>query len=45
VLDFTAATGTGTFTTYDSGNAVISTTSTSGAIISLPSNGAYFIIT
>jgi hypothetical protein len=45
VIDFTGASGSGTFTTYDGGGGVVGTQSTSGAIISLSTNGSYFIIT
>jgi hypothetical protein len=45
VLDFTAATETGTLTTYDGGGGVVATQSTSGAVINLSASGAYFIVT
>jgi hypothetical protein len=45
VLDFSAATGTGTFTAYNSGGVVGTPQSIAGAIISLPTNGTYFILT
>jgi hypothetical protein len=48
VVNFPSSGPAGTFTIYNSGGGVISTTSIttlSGAIINLTSGGAYFIIT